>query len=754
MLEELLSLFEDKALLSFAENVSLDFNHLKISDRDFASTDLSSLTRRLGYLGRKRRYYDFLDESVQEAIAWPNEIVDKKGLIQESDLALKRNTGFVNASKATAHAWFLNFTEAVAESGTPESMFVLGDPGTGKSTLLKYLPNALRNETSKLNVIYTRFEAHKFLEVAKKWSDQESIEKLITYLYVITLRDVITNDAISIGKNGLKLIDKTHPLFGKNNLDRFFTEAVWDHDIQHDDESKTLGALRLALGQNEFRHRYLFEIESIDILRLLVNYAVGSRKVVFIFDGLDLLQPHDQDVEREKYSIFSVLMKQFSVTNAEFPVLFKKSFQFYGGQIVVQRHRTYQHWMRQFQEDASVPGDIEFKQVKLAYVTTTPATTILRKSVPNIELGDQLSPSWFYTSIRLVLREVCNTLAPNWEVPKNEIFGFFDGNLRDEFEFIRRVLVWIASEVGRLNDFSYTMREFNSDLRKVDTIKLINARKYRIIQLLLKWESPSFENLVHFQFSPLVIDGKLDGYGVRKSRNRSFTGLVDNIFNYNTANSHTGSCEHHCLLLKIRVLQLLDQYASGQSLTEEELWNALVRFGYANEARQNLGPSLRVLRYGNLIKELNEGEARRDVLPTDLPLVNEKPSYSITKRGKFAVKHLMFNTGYIESIFHKTLLPEKLIVAPNQRPRDAQVRDWARNSIGNYYVFLRYIEFVESNSPAVYQFGLSLVPQLRESIVKSVKNMCTSEFKDEEFLLEVLSQVRKIKSTLDSPFTN
>lgn len=740
-IQSILELFDKDTSIEFGDDrITLGRQKLHVGETDKVSTSFKTIIRRLGYLGRKKRYYDFMQPEIQDSMAWPNEIVNKVGKIEEIKPSDELINTYVNASKNSAHAWFMELTAEIKEAPTPKNLFVLGDPGTGKSTLLKYLPNALRTETNDEGVIYTRFEAHKFLEMqtiieANNPDINGDVESLLAYLTVITLRDVITNDALEIADNGVKRIRKKHSIFGSSSIDSFFDKAMGDMAVSGELETKAKNALRLALTQPEFRPAYLFEIPVSSVLRMLVNYAVGSRKVVFIFDGLDLLQPHDGEFEQKKYRIFSVLMYQYSATNVQLRNLFKRTFQFYGGQIIVQRHRTYIHWMRQLQEEHETPGDIEYDKIAVAYVMASSAHSILRKSVP-VEL-DVVSPSLFYTDVKRTLDEVLRILlGNNYNPSRREIFGFFDGNLRDEFTLVRRLLIWIASELGEFHDPTYTLKAFATKLREYETAQLLSSKKYRIVQLLLRWDRPIFENLVHVEELRNKRNDNKDIVHLSYSRNEEYSGLVDNIFNYNSLPEHHGACQHHCLLMKIRVLQLLSKSGSERGLKVSEISEQLIKLGYSEASLKNLPSSLRILRYGTLIKE-NVNYSLSHLMP-----IGTDSNYQITDRGDFAVNTLLFNTGYLENCYHQILLPDKLISQRKQRPRDGAIRDWAINSISNYYILTKYLSFVESNLPISIDQDLRISKRIKETAKTSVQRMCQVEFYDIAFSKETLTRLQ------------
>jgi len=188
--------------------------------------------------------------------------------------------------------------------------------------------------------------------------------------------------------------------------------------------------------------------------------------------------------------------------------------------------------------------------------------------------------------------------------------------------------------------------------------------------------------------------------------NARFYGEVDNIFNY-TNDEHITNLDRHCMLEKIRIVQLCSQ----GSLSFRELESALNReFGFVVSD----------------LKLLVRFLQKTDFLTSEVyrnPKVQFR--YSATARGKLCVGSLINNLSYVEHVFHRTLMPEALVELVDDQPRNENSLRGAAHSVRNAFILLAYFKALEANPAkgvaAADQYRL--FEKLQKNLVKSLVRM-------------------------------
>jgi hypothetical protein len=98
----------------------------------------------------------------------------------------------INLTRATAQDWFLNHLIPSLRENKSSRHYITGDPGCGKSTLMKYLINSNYEHLRKEGVVFCRFEFMKFM--TRRFLNRGTIQRqLDEYLSFILLRDLVTN---------------------------------------------------------------------------------------------------------------------------------------------------------------------------------------------------------------------------------------------------------------------------------------------------------------------------------------------------------------------------------------------------------------------------------------------------------------------------------------------------------------------------------------------------------------------------------
>lgn len=721
--------------------IEFDFKNLVSHARQHIPTsEETRLGRELRFLGKRPRFHNFASADIDSLIAWPDERLGSAGLVQspKPDWFQK---AYVNSSRASALAWFKDLTFATSRNEHPPSVIVFGDPGTGKSTLLKYLIQRTRDHSQQHGVIYSRFETRKFLatldEAGIKDQD-EMIAWFSHYIYALALRDVMYTDAArETGASNLCVRAGAHHFGSPRAIDDLLHVALGSHRLVREEEIAAAGdVLRSFLQPHGQKSRELLNIPR-KALALIVRHVLDGRRVNFVIDGLDYLSPNDRKIETTKYQLFQMLMSQFRVGGpGDVKIIrLKAIFPQVGAQIIALRQRTYQTWLRQV--DSETGGtDVAPPRVQRVYVAPPNAKVVLWKNVHHTAAGANLVPlqAELFDVILKAVNASVKAVATNSSLARRRsgLTCMFDGNLRDEFTFVRRLMLWVARDLMGL-EIDDGLDVFFSKLAHLNFEKAIERKSYRIVELLLKFDSAVFENLATVSSKGYVTSGGLRIPPILR-RNHYFSGLIDNVFNYSIPDSHSGFIAHHCLLFKIRILQCLisravsarqndDIFAPHHdpSVTGHEIVEYLRRLGYSSQALTHLDEVLMVLHYGGYVREqLHDDDAgvAKPVLQRD---------YSVTERGHFVVADMLQNTGYLEHVFHKTLFPKIILPPFATTPREENVTVWSVNSIVNYFVLLSYVRYLESNIDGAVAADVRLFPRMLAAISKSVENIVRDE---------------------------
>jgi hypothetical protein len=216
--------------------------------------------------------------------------------------------------------------------------------------------------------------------------------------------------------------------------------------------------------------------------------------------------------------------------------------------------------------------------------------------------------------------------------------------------------------------------------------------------------------------------------------NRSYSGFVDNIFNYHT-DKHWDHPDLHCLLEKLRILQIL---SDGQERTAREIALAMEsKFGYGFSGNDNGKTTLGILLYGDFI---------------DIQPVGGRVVFSIKDKARAVTNRLIERQVYLEHVFHKTLFPAQLVEhlrdVARHRDRDA----WIVSSIRNCFIFLTYLRFVEGNPASGKQVAgeYLIYPRIQVALRASVGRILRQDYLERRsssqetwFVTRVESEIRK-----------
>jgi hypothetical protein len=297
---------------------------------------------------------------------------------------------------------------------------------------------------------------------------------------------------------------------------------------------------------------------------------------------------------------------------------------------------------------------------------------------------------------------------------ETSLLRLFNGNIRDCFRFLRRVTDWVLLNGYRDNRLSSDRPRIDQAVNYVlsgSSRKTFAQRGYRLVEFLLFNEGPSFQTAARRMIESRELVSIFGLEKVKRPRirsNQTFSGFIDNIFNYHQA-EHGASDDAHCLVEKIRLLQALESGEWIQFQALEKKVEGL--FGYRFHSFAEFRDALFVLLKGGFVS-LN-------LLGGDLLIKR-------TERAAVVLDEVLERMIYLEHVFHKTLFPVRLIIEANDSPRYIDPDRWTFNSIRNVFCFLSYIRFVESNNannvavPERYRISQRVEDSLWRSIEKIV----------------------------------
>lgn len=633
----------------------------------------------------------------------------------------------INESAKVADDWFLNhFLQRVrASADLKHSSAVVGNPGSGKSTLLKYLIVKHAEECRKRKIVFSRFE---FLKFWNSWSNQGELRAALHhYMSYINLRDLLIC-------HFLEYVDgRAKPRFeytGKLDKVRSNTLAK-KNDIcgqakaLADAIGTPLPDTTLLLVENLIDCALIGHDEltnAIGVLPhkvrvVLIGVLSADYRLVTVFDGLDSVRIEDAFERTPQFEAVKKVIKTRRLIT-QFPELGTAGISMDSDSLTVMRNNTAA--FLSYEMDAA-GSDAQFAEY-FPLVPVDPTAALVaaaRRSATHVkELKDPRGVDGYVFDLVTILKRTMIAIARGHigKPPAHLVYGLFDGNLRELFQFLEVVLEWQTREMIKgdyLDSVDYTT---NNVPRLVGALasdrgnQLLRKKAYRMVELLLFREGDAFENVVEVIWS----DDPLLGHGQKITalvENNRHTGQVDNVFNY-LPSLEQGNLDQHGLLEKIRIMQLCEH----SSLRPNDIRTQLNEvFGYSIPL-SDISMSLNFMLKTNLLSATIEKEAG-----------HVSSRLRTTNRGLLCLKALIFNLSYIEHIFHKTLLPESLVKTVRDMPRNSDLAGWVTGSIRNAYIFLAYVSFVEDHraSGRAVPLKYRISDQMRRGIAAAVDRITT-----------------------------
>lgn len=634
----------------------------------------------------------------------------------------------INTSALVADSWFELLCDTLVDDNFNHSFFLVGDPGCGKSTLIKYLLNRHFDATRSKGLIYCRFE---FLKFRERWlCNGDFSSKLEEYLSFIQLRDLLINHFFDL-HNASEFRIKAQffgPTEGQRMPEKFKLQCAEISNAAKI-EAERLGIMNYYNSMNELEHN-LFELHSRQIslknylislttteravlIRILIK-KLGNPKTVFILDGLDQVRYEEALNDEINSQLINRIIGErqslghynhfrqigFTQRTASIAIMRENTLNL----LRIQRpHLRYEHF---FFVNAISEKVATFNVIRRAcrYSNIGQDSYLLSRIESNFMRG---------TIFALKLLMYSARFSPNPESKGLQPFDLFAGNLRELLHFINFYFRWTLNQLIRdrriQTDDLYDIDRLLTILTSSDTSRFLRKKRYRIIELALLPQKPGPQ-----KFQNACIQNELQrffkiprGTGEFRS-NRENCGLVDNLFNYHRQR-HPKDPDRHFLLEKIRILQLL----SEQSMPISDTFDSLLdTFGY-HLTDDEFEKLIIILMLNDLITTRTEGSE------------DGIGALVATAKAKIALSCLLPNMTYLEHVFHATLLPSRIVRHVNDKRRASDVLEWSISSIRNCFVLLAYIRFIESNNargrpvPKRYRIW----PVMSKSVISTVSAM-------------------------------
>ncbi len=628
----------------------------------------------------------------------------------------------INQSMASANHWFVqHLIPRLRAGGNPRhSLAVIGAPGSGKSTLTKYLISENSDALRKSKIVVSRFE---FLKFWKEWrSDTSSLDTaLANYLSFIHARDLILDHFFDF-KDGDKFELKfqfrrpkdceAHLAMLQRELDSL--ASLLGHKTGPVTDFLLTETFAAASNSNKSLMEWLRNLPT-SMRILLIGVFWETNCLVTVFDGLDSLRIEDAFQKTKEWdAIVHIISNRQSLSAPTDLRRIGKTEE--SNSIVVMRSNTAAFLEYEFAKRSEQLGIQQYYELGNLHGLAAILSVVERAAelLPEVRVQSaEVKAKFVYDFMRVIQRTMIAIWRGHGPYAKGRtVYEFFDGNLRELFGFIERVFVWTVRQMlssDMLESDDYWSSNAHALIKRLASDRgtaFLTRKSYRIVEVLLFDDGLWFENSAGI----VTTKGHLLGSGPAERHvvaNSTFSGHVDNVFNY-IDRERKASVDGHALLEKIRIIQI----CSDKSISEEDLERRLQEdFGYQPSDLPSL---LRFLLKTNFI----EAHISRADMTFSVYL-------SATTRGRLCVSSLLKNLSYLEHVFHKTLLPEVLIEKIEDDPRDSNSLLWAARSIRNAFILLCYFNHIEKNpaSGVVVPQRYRLYESVQSSIVKSLERM-------------------------------
>lgn len=635
-------------------------------------------------------------------------------VLHEATPAPKRR--FINDSREDAQDWFKRELVPTVEEGKRSHVYILGEPGAGKSTFIKYLINRNARYLHERQTVFSRFEFIKFCERNYSGDPSQLRTDLSAYISFLLLRDLILWKAYGFDHAGRRIRVLPRPAL-QDIVAKSFKRHSLHQNALIEEATEQLDA---ALGPHAINFPALKGIKGW-IRTLLVDHLRTGVDIALVIDGLDCVAFEDSAFDADRFGILKEILRlRPTLTDLKVPVVDFNGEAAAMATIDVAVSATLIFVMREntfFLHGDGIRKDVPSVRREIFQIGNIDPEVALFNLVRRgvglwaVAAGARESAAADYSQlmmrgIQTAFRFLSRALRAG--LPPREMLGLFCGNLRSLFIFLERLIAWLLEDAvtDRILDLqpATSLDDVLNFLTGPGGRQVLSQRSYRLIELLLFYGLPWFEPLVRGGPGQLTAALLNDQPSPSLSDNPFHTGFLDNVFNYHVRAHRLGD-ELHPLLEKVRVIQLL----SGTRLTPEKLARRLEdRLGYTSD---DLASTLRILIRAQLIKA--------QLIQPDMLL-------TATRRGELLVTHVARSMTYLEHVYHQTLFPSDFLPIGTDAPREGRVESWTAYSIRNCFIFLAYMRFVESNRargkevPGCLRIYQPTLRQVRRSLVRII----------------------------------
>ena len=737
-LDQLESLFRTTIQLDFSRSsAEFAFPDIKTARSSAATSPSTEATRFFKIAASHFRYDDFFRPTAKRFLAWPCERITVRNGGVGSYCVTPRSTRaastapvkrVVNNDEVSASSWFREDIIAACADPKGRNCFVLrGEPGSGKSTFIKFLISECRDFSKQNGVVFSRFEASKYFRTEQPIANQDAAIRLAflgTYITRLALRDLVVDDAFSFEPDGLVRNPKSRHFRNGQAIDNMLHEATQGLRENTTVHTRLFDALRQIVEQRCFQAWKIVNArwpdrEFDEAVAAVVSLLSKNRRICTVFDGLDLIGVEDFTLDHGKNFVLLGVFALFGMSKLPPPNLGFEN----GNALIVVRDKTYQFATKNLDLEIHRTKPLSFEMAALDH------RVVLYKSLQRACEGffpnstQEVKVEWLDRTYK-TMRFVAANLAVELRLRgSDQALSVFNGNIRDCFEYFERVLNWILDEefqVGYQTETS--MASVHEFIQKRMRKSAMRSKAYRLIELLLRARRPHFVDRI-VALSPTPDERRRDpDKRYKLEKNVSTEAFVDNIFNYTRLRREDNSV--HYLMVKTRILQIL-QRADAFGATFLDIWAELRRFGYVSMNTQELWDALVILQHDGFISL----HAMQDISDVE---EQHAFSFSIMPKGRCVLDGLLYTSAYWEHVFHGTLFPVALLPTAYDVARVDSVKRWERQSIRNCFILLQYLRYVEGYHPV----GTSMPHEFRVgdrvagSLWRSIANIMRKNYSD------------------------